>query len=428
MNNDRIHFIKGKIMRNFSFERINEIEYQEYRNKCDYKDILNSLPVLKTKEYNGWKVDFFGVKEEGKLIAVTPLCSRQTKKIFNIFYAQRGYLFNPEDAELLDYFTKNIIEYCKKNKGLYFVVDPAILLVERDINGEIVEGGFDNRYLIEAYEKCGFTYRGSPRDYSLMAMINWQFVLDLENKNEEELLKSFDQQTRWSINKTIKSGIKVRELEESEYNIFLDMEKRTAKRRGFEARSDDFFLNMKKENGENMKVYLAYLDVEEYKNIIKKEKEELGKDLKEVEAKLIETPNNKKLISKKKTILEAIDVNNNRNNDAEELANKYGNIINMSTSAYIITDDEIVYMYSATDDEFKKYLAQYAIQWDIIKKALALGIKKYNFYGISGNFNEDASDYGIYQFKRGFTGVVEQYLGEFIIPLNKIYSLYKKIK
>ena len=65
----------------------------------------------------------------------------------------------------------------------------------------------------------------------------------------------------------------------------------------------------------------------------------------------------------------------------------------------------------------------------MIRYAIENHIPRYNFYGISGNFDKEASDYGVYEFKRGFGGQVEQLLGEFILPVNKaVYKLYKTVK
>ncbi|WP_338141200.1 peptidoglycan bridge formation glycyltransferase FemA/FemB family protein [Staphylococcus pettenkoferi] len=50
----------------------------------------------------------------------------------------------------------------------------------------------------------------------------------------------------------------------------------------------------------------------------------------------------------------------------------------------------------------------------MIKFAKAHGIDRYNFYGVTGDFSEDAEDYGVQQFKKGFNAQVEEYIGDFI--------------
>ena len=74
----------------------------------------------------------------------------------------------------------------------------------------------------------------------------------------------------------------------------------------------------------------------------------------------------------------------------------------------------------------------YIVQWEMIKYGLHNNFKRYNFYGISGNFDKNDKDYGIYDFKKGFTGYVEELIGEYYLPINKFYynlfNIIRKIK
>ena len=75
-------------------------------------------------------------------------------------------------------------------------------------------------------------------------------------------------------------------------------------------------------------------------------------------------------------------------------------------------------------------MGAYRLQWEMIKFAKEHNIDRYNFYGITGDFSENAEDYGVQQFKKGFNAGVEEYIGDFIKPLRpfiyKIYTLLKR--
>ena len=78
----------------------------------------------------------------------------------------------------------------------------------------------------------------------------------------------------------------------------------------------------------------------------------------------------------------------------------------------------------------KEYNAQYLIQWYMIKYAVEHGFKRYNFYGIQGLPDKSSKDYGIYDFKKGFTsdetGCVTELIGAHELPVNMIfYQLHK---
>ena len=65
----------------------------------------------------------------------------------------------------------------------------------------------------------------------------------------------------------------------------------------------------------------------------------------------------------------------------------------------------------------------------MINYALEHGISRYNFYGISGDFSEEAEDVGVIKFKKGYNADVIEYVGDFIKPINKpMYAIYNALK
>lgn len=71
-------------------------------------------------------------------------------------------------------------------------------------------------------------------------------------------------------------------------------------------------------------------------------------------------------------------------------------------------------------------MGAYKLQWEMIKFAKEHHIDRYNFYGITGDFTENAEDAGVIKFKSGFNGHVEELIGDFIKPIRPVfYKLYK---
>jgi len=411
------------------FCRLSEEEYREFREKnYPNSDFLNTVEAMNLKESNGWRVEYFGVKDDGDIIAATPICSIPVMKVYRYYYASRGFLMDMDNRELLTFLTKNLKDTLAKQKGLYMVVDPYIFLVERDENGNIVEGGYDNSRYIDNFCSLGYEYYGSPTDYSTAAYVNWQFVLDLEGKSKDELWKAFDQSNRTYINKTKNQGIEIRELAEDEYHIFTDMENRTAERRGFAARESDFYKKLKAAYGDKMSVLLAYIDLDQYDAKLKEEVDSLEKELESINQVLQENPESKKSLGRQKEADKQLVACKKRLNESKELRERYGRVLNISSSIFLNFDVEVIYLFSANEGDLRQFAAPYAIQWYTIQKALDEGKKRYNFYGISGNFSKDADDYGVFEYKRAFRGRVEQYIGDFILPLRGMYKVYRFLK
>jgi peptidoglycan pentaglycine glycine transferase (the second and third glycine) len=410
------------------FSILTEEEYRAFEENHPLWDFMNTAEAMALKRENGWETEYAGVKKDGKILLATPLASIPVMKIYRYYYAQRGFLADYRDRQTLAFFVQELKKYLKKKKGLYLLCDPAVSLKQRDRDGQLVEGGYDHSDVIEALEQNGFVYQGVRTDYSTASAVSWQFVLDLEGKSEAEVFKAFDQRTRWSINRSRKYAVQVREAGPDDLNLFLEMEKATAERRGFQMRDEDFYRKQLQAYGEHAKILIAYMDTEAYRNRLQEERKSLEKDKAENDAKLAQTPGSRKFTKKAKVIQEAIDLNEKNIKEAEELVEKYGKIINLAASFFIVYPREMIYLYSAADARFTRFNAPYAIQDESIRYAIAHQIPRYNFYGISGNFDEKADDYGVYQFKRGFNGTVEQQPGDFILPLRPAYSLYRKLK
>ena len=61
----------------------------------------------------------------------------------------------------------------------------------------------------------------------------------------------------------------------------------------------------------------------------------------------------------------------------------------------------------------------YAIQWWAITRALEEGRERYNMYGV-----RPVEGTGVYRFKQGFRGRVEELLGTFALPVGLLGRLY----
>ncbi len=96
-----------------------------------------------------------------------------------------------------------------------------------------------------------------------------------------------------------------------------------------------------------------------------------------------------------------------------------GGVKPLAAAMFMNYGGEMIYLYSGSVRELQKYGGAHLIQWKMIQEALEKGCKKYNFYGVrpvEGN--------GVYNFKLGFRGRVEELLGTFILPIGILGKLY----
>lgn len=405
------------------FQELTEKEYQKYWENHPQKTFLSAVEISELRAKRNWETFYVGVKEKSKIIAATMLLRRKSHFNRYEFYSPRGYLLDLKNKELLSFFTNELKKYIKDKKGYVFRVDPYLIYRQRDIDGNIVEDGIDNRDVVDQMQQLGFK-KVSIEDTE---QVVWMFSLDLENKKEDQILKEMKPNTRNQIKKTEKIGITVNEIGYDELDRFQNIMVETGARKGFEVRDISYFQEMYKlfHDKNEVKFFITELDLKKYIKGLKEER-------KTKEEKLSSLSDAKYNDGAKKNLNNEIASIDKRIKDSEDIiANTGKDVITLSGSMFMLIKPEIIYLSSGNYEEYLKFNSQYLIQWELIKYGIENGFKKHNFYGIPANINEHPKDYGIYEFKKGFNGYVEELIGEFELPISwhyKILKLIHKIK
>lgn len=401
------------------FQEITEKEYRTFWENHPLKTFLSAPEISKLREKSNWHTDYVGVKKDKELIAATMLLNHKRHFGKYEFYSPRGYLLDFNDKELVEFFTKELKKYIKDKKGYIFRVDPYLIYQQRDIDGNIVEGGEDNRDKVEQLKALGF----KKVKVEETEQVIWMFSLGLEGKSEEQILKEMKPNTRNQINKTEKFGISVNEIGYDDLERFENIMIETGARKGFKVRKLEYFQEMYKlfHDKNEVKYFITELDLSKYIEGLKKERVEKEDKIKSLsDAKYND--------GAKKNLTNEIAAIDKRIKDSTEIIEKNGsNTITLSGSMFILIQPEVIYLASGNYEEYMKFNSQYLIQWELIKYGIENGFKKHNFYGIPANINEHPKDYGIYEFKRGFNGYVEELIGEYELPITWHYNLMKII-
>ncbi len=71
------------------------------------------------------------------------------------------------------------------------------------------------------------------------------------------------------------------------------------------------------------------------------------------------------------------------------------------------------YVYGASDNNHRNVMPNYLMQWEMIKWAVQTNCFVYDFQGVSGIMDESRPIHGLYRFKKGFNGTLEELAGEF---------------
>ena len=403
-----------------NFKMISKKEYTSFWEKSPIKTFLSSPKIADLRENNGWESFYLGVEENNKLIAATMLLSHKRRFNTREFYSPRGPLLDYKNKELLAFFMTNLKSFIKEKGGYVYRIDPYIINKERDIDGNIVEGGEDNTEVIKSLKGLGF--KQVPLDDT--EQVVWMFSLNLEGKSTDEIYANMKPNTRNTIRKAEKLGIEMKELSYDDLDEFMSIMKETSERKGFSIRDLDYYQTMYKlfVESKEAKFYITRLNLKKYVEKLKVEKEE------KIEKKNELGPA-KYNDGKRNSFDNEIKSLDKRISEAETIMKeKKKDIINLSSSMFMLIKPEIIYLTSGNYEEYMKFNGQYLIQWELIKYGIENGYKKHNFYGIPANIDKHPEDYGIYEFKKGFNGQVEELIGEFELPINWKYNLIKLIR
>ena len=406
-----------------NFLEITEKEYLKYWENHPNKAFLSSPKIAQLRKKQGWNVYYVAEKEENNILVAAMLLAH--KRHFGVyeFYSPRGFLMNFSENEkslkLIKIFTEDLKKFIKEKHGYILRIDPYVINKERDIDGNIVENGVDNSKIKEKLLSLG--YKEVPQ--ARKEQVGWMFSLNLKGKTEEDILKEMKPGTRNTIRKAEKLGINVREISCDELPEFYNIMEETSKRKGFSNRKLSYYQEMYKlfHDSKEVKYFITSLDLNKYRNNLKKEKEEKEKELNMLnDAKYND--------GKKKSLIQEIESIDKRITDAEAIIEKENReVINLSGSMFMLIKPEIIYLSSGNYEEYLKFNSQYLIQWELIKYGIKHGFDKHNFYGIPENINTHPKDYGIYEFKRGFNGYVEELIGEYELPIRYHYNLFNFI-
>jgi len=362
-------------MNNFIFIEIDELEFKKVSSNFNNSYFQTSEWAC-LKAFTGWDSHYVGVYDEGKCVMVSLLLSKRIlyKKIF---YAPRGILTNYNNIEILEFFTSQIKKFVSKNNGFLFKMDPLIEFCDRDLDGNKVNNN-DKQELVNYLKSLNYVHKGFSVGYAKEVQARWSFYLDV-SKSEESINKNMNNRCKRCLKKASKYPLVIKEVDECCIKDLKMIMEHTCQRHKCADRSLDYYKNIRDIFKDNAKLLVVYLDRDKYLDMCKSDKlyDEIKKE-------------NKRYIP-------------------------------ISTGVFLIDRKCVHYVYGGTIKSYMHFMASYELQYFMIKFAKDNKKSIYDFGGISGNFDKNSQDYGIYEFKRGFGGRVIEYIGEFDLVVDKFY-------
>ena len=408
------------------FKQIDKSEFDKFAKEHIQANFSQTSAWADVKKVNGWNSYFLGLYDKKKLVAATLLLSKKVPIIKKkMFYAPRGFLIDYSNFEVLEYFTKEVRKFAKEQGAIFIKIDPYIIYQERDLDGNIVENGKNNKDAFSNLEKLGYKHFG----FNLMQdtlQPRWIFVTDTKDKTVEEVMNGMDSKTRQIIRKNERLCIETREIHYDELELFKDIMQHTGDRRNFIDRPLSYYQNMYKNLSPKgiLKILVAELHTDK---LIKSYEEEIKALQKDYETRKykhdegINKMNENKYLQKQKSVENEIDRIKKKKEEVINLQKENGDIIPLGGILFLIHGKEVLSLVGGSYDKFMEFQSAYTVHFAGCKYAIEQGYDRYNFYGITGDFNEKNPLLGLYLFKRGFGGKVVELIGEFDLVISKFW-------
>ena len=414
------------------FTEISSDELQKVQEKNNDRYYLQQAAVYsKMQNFNNLKTKILAVKENDEVLAYATFIYFPYKKFFFKVTAQHGPIMDYSNTELVRFYMTELKKYFAKDFRVLCVrVNPFLNeRIYKDI--EYVETTKESIETDKILTSLGYKPLNDDLFTNPTLASRCVYSRELEESlTEDTLLKTVSTMAKRSINKAIKEGITVKEIDifnDEDAAIFDSINKSTEDRINFQIRTSEYFRNLKTALGDKLHLMVSYLDCGSLISKLNKEIEDFNSEKTKLTEKLESGKvNPEKTMNKIARIDESIAFNNDKIAKISSLKEEHGNIIYLSCASFIETKQDLIYLTGGMKKEFSRFNGSYLVMYTMIKYAIKNNFKIFNFFGTSKEFtSEDAADYSVLQFKRHFNGNVEYFMDnyEFRNAIGKIWKI-----
>ena len=414
------------------FTEISSDELQKVQEKNNDRYYLQQAAVYsKMQNFNNLKTKILAVKENDEVLAYATFIYFPYKKFFFKVTAQHGPIMDYSNTELVRFYMTELKKYFAKDFRVLCVrVNPFLNeRIYKDI--EYVETTKESIETDKILTSLGYKPLNDDLFTNPTLASRCIYSRELEETlTEDTLLKTVSTMAKRSINKAIKEGITVKEIDifnDEDAAIFDSINKSTEDRINFQIRTSEYFRNLKTALGDKLHLMVSYLDCDSLISKLNKEIEDFNSEKTKLTEKLESGKvNPEKTMNKIARIDESIAFNNDKIAKISSLKEEHGKIIYLSCASFIETKQDLIYLTGGMKKEFSKFNGSYLVMYTMIKYAIRNNFKIFNFFGTSKEFtSEDATDYSVLQFKRHFNGNVEYFMDnyEFRNAIGKVWKI-----
>lgn len=398
---------------------ISEKEHDEFLLNNKQCNLLQSSNWAGIK--SNWSTERIGFYEDDQLVATASLLIKNLPMNFTLIYIPRGPIMDYTDYELVDFVISSLKEFGKSKRAIFVKFDPSLFLTRYLVTTDPETNEEEDEVtitLIKFLTRLGVEWTGRTRDIGQTIQPRIQANIHAKNADFQLLPKKTKQAIRTAQNKGIDLTIGGPELLED----FATLMKKTEDRKGINLRGIDYYRKLMDTYPDDSYITMTSLD------LVKRQRE-LTNQLEQ--AKLAKSKfTDKTKPGKIKETENAIDRFTGEINFLNEHIQTGVTTAPLAGTLTIVYGKTSENLYAGMDETFRNYQAALLTWYETGQEAFKRGCAWHNLGGIENNL-----DGGLYQFKSKLNPTLEEFAGEFNIPVSPLhgpamlaYNLRKQIR
>ncbi|MGT2753359.1 aminoacyltransferase [Streptococcus ovis] len=379
-------------------------KHDEFVKQHPQVNLLQSSKWAQIKD--NWGNERIGFYKDGQLVAVASILIQPLPLGWSMIYIPRGPIMDYTDKELVSFVLTSLKTIAKTHRAVFIKFDPSIYFQQHLVGFE----GVDNpqtHATIQLLTELGCHWVGRTSDISETIQPRFQANIYAKDFQLDQLPKKTKQLLRTAENKGVTIEFGHLEMVEA----FANLMKKTEARKSIHLRNQDYYTKLLKTYGDDAYITMAHLDIA---TRFEKLSEELAKQ-ENIQAAFTESTRE----SKVKTTLKEIERLQAELDFLKNHLNQGKSVIPLSATLSLNFGDSSENIYAGMDEEFRHYQSALVTWQKTALHAFEMGILHQNMGGI-----ENQLDGGLYNFKSKLNPMIEEFIGEFNLPVSPLYPLF----
>lgn len=378
-------------------------EHDRFVEESQQANLLQSSSWAHVKD--NWKSERIGFYKDEELLAVAAVLIKPLPLGMSMLYIPRGPIMDYQDSALLTFVLNSLKKYAKTKHALFIKFDPFILLSHHQVDEEAITNP-KAQEIINNLQKLGCEWLGQTADMGETIQPRFQANIYAKDFSEANLSKKIRQSIRTAKNK----GVRVQFGDYDLLEDFAFLMKKTEDRKSIHLRGIDYYKKLLDTYPEQSYITLATLNLKERLKELEAQKEKAEQTLanygdKVKPGKIDNTKKEIERLSDEMTFLK-------EHSDAGK------EVVPLSGTLSLEFGGTSENVYAGMDESFRRYQAAIYTWFATADHAFERGNKWQNMGGIENDLSG-----GLYNFKSKFKPEIEEFIGEFNLPVSPIYKL-----